>query len=91
MTESKSVLSSIALYITACVMLSIVCATVFFMVVTEKELMSKNLERAIEKGIDPMAVRCSYADANDRVCLAYSIRTRGIDAPGAPTTNLTRK
>ena len=27
---------------------------------------------AMERGIDPMAVRCSYAKTDDMVCVAYS-------------------
>lgn len=73
-------------YIALCSIIGMVCATMFFMFITEQELMSKNIERAIEKGIDPIAVRCSYANANDRVCLAYSITHGSVDAPGAPRT-----
>jgi hypothetical protein len=38
----------------------------------DRQLMSNNIETAILKGIDPLAVRCSYADKNDTVCVAYS-------------------
>ena len=75
--------SNNGLYVALCIMVATACATLFFMFLTEKELMSKNIERAIEKGIDPIAVRCSYADADDKVCLAYSITHGTVDAPGA--------
>jgi len=81
MTDSNT--SNNGLYIALCVMVATACATLFFMFLTEKELMSKNIERAIEKGIDPIAVRCSYANADDKVCLAYSITHGTVDAPGA--------
>lgn len=31
-----------------------------------------NVESAIVKGIDPVAVRCAYAKLNDLVCVAYA-------------------
>jgi hypothetical protein len=38
----------------------------------DRDLMFKNIETAISKGIDPMAVRCSYATERDFVCVAYA-------------------
>jgi hypothetical protein len=32
----------------------------------------RNVESAIVKGIDPVAVRCAYANASDVVCVAYA-------------------
>lgn len=31
-----------------------------------------NVESAIVKGIDPVAVRCAYASERDTVCIAYA-------------------
>jgi hypothetical protein len=36
------------------------------------ELMSKNIETAIGKGVDPMAVRCSYSTSTDQICIMYA-------------------
>ena len=36
------------------------------------EAMKSNIESAIVKGIDPIAVRCAY-EHSDNVCIAYSI------------------
>ena len=38
----------------------------------ENNLKSKNIEQAIAKGIDPLSVRCSYADSRDLLCVAYA-------------------
>jgi hypothetical protein len=35
-------------------------------------LKSKNMEQAIAKGIDPLSVRCSYAQPQDLLCVAYA-------------------
>ena len=34
--------------------------------------MKSNIESAIVKGIDPIAVRCAYASERDIVCVAYA-------------------
>jgi hypothetical protein len=38
----------------------------------ENKLKSQNIEQAIIKGIDPLSVRCSYANSNDMLCVAYA-------------------
>jgi GTP cyclohydrolase I len=38
----------------------------------DRELMSKNIQEAISKGIDPLTVRCSYASENDNICVAFA-------------------
>ena len=35
--------------------------------------MQSNISAAIEKGIDPVAVRCAYASKDDNICVAYAI------------------
>lgn len=38
----------------------------------DRELMSKNIQEAIAKGIDPLTVRCSYASETDNICVAFA-------------------
>lgn len=40
--------------------------------INDRHLMSKNIEHAIEKGIDPVLVRCSYAGKDDIVCITFA-------------------
>ena len=40
--------------------------------VAELYAIEKNVETAITKGIDPIAVRCAYANERDVVCVAYA-------------------
>jgi hypothetical protein len=40
--------------------------------VKETEMMTENIKAALEKGVDPMAVRCSYSKADDRICVVYA-------------------
>jgi hypothetical protein len=38
----------------------------------ENDLKSQNIEQAIAKGVDPLSVRCSYANSQDLLCIAYA-------------------
>lgn len=40
--------------------------------VAHLQSIEKNVETAIQKGIDPVAVRCSYSNEKDNVCVAYA-------------------
>ena len=66
MNESTSfVIGAVLVLITA-----IGCATYYEHHKTEA--MKSNIESAIVKGIDPIAVRCAY-ERGDNVCIAYAI------------------
>lgn len=49
----------------------------------ENTLMSKNILEAMNKGIDPLSVRCTYAPDTDNICLAYALRQKEhiVDIP----------
>lgn len=55
---------------------AIVCATYYNYHKTES--MKSNIESAIVKGIDPLAVRCAY-EHGDNVCIAYAISHGKMD------------
>ena len=40
--------------------------------ITDRGLMSQNIDSAISKGVDPLSVRCSYAKSDDIICVAYA-------------------
>lgn len=42
----------------------------------QTNLMSENVKFAIEKGVDPLAVRCSYASNSDIICVAFASARR---------------
>jgi hypothetical protein len=46
----------------------------------EQQAIKSNVESAIVKGIDPIAVRCAYASERDVVCVAYA-SSHGSSAP----------
>lgn len=59
------------------VLISIVVSYAMY-AIKENELMSQNIESAIQKGIDPISVRCSYALGTDNVCIAHGVSNKGI-------------
>jgi hypothetical protein len=40
--------------------------------ISDRKLMSQNIDSAIAKGIDPLSVRCSYASERDVICVAFA-------------------
>ena len=54
----------------------------------DRQLMSKNVTDAIDKGIDPLSVRCAYASEVDAVCVAYAYSSKTPDFQPAPTTKV---
>lgn len=55
----------------------------------QDELMSKNIETAVDKGIDPLAVRCSYSSREDTICIVYA--ASGKTSPTQPMTLTPKK
>jgi hypothetical protein len=60
---------------------SVICGTIVLisMIVSiaifnleKNKLKNQNIEQAITKGIDPLSVRCSYANSQDMVCVAHA-------------------
>ena len=62
------------------VLLAFIFAMVYYKSM-DRRLMASNIEAAIAKSIDPLAVRCSYANGDDNICVAYAISNKSIDAP----------
>jgi hypothetical protein len=61
----------------------VIAATITFMTLiigavlynmNDRILMSKNIEQAIAKGVDPLSVRCSYQTTPDPICITYSLK-----------------
>ncbi len=52
-------------------MVTMIVSVTFFHY-SEMKSIEKNVESAIVKGIDPIAVRCAYASQSDNVCIAYA-------------------
>lgn len=53
------------------VLLSIVSSVCVYEL-NDRKLMAANIENAIQKGIDPLTVRCSYVRDYDTICIAHA-------------------
>jgi len=73
MQEIKNNLTQLIFAVTIVAVSAIVSLAIYHY--NERELMSKNIEAAMQKGIDPLSIRCSYASHVDAVCVAYTIQT----------------
>lgn len=63
--------NNIAIVCVTLLLVSIVGAFTHYHV-NDRGLMSKNIEQALSAGINPLAVRCTYARTDDAVCVAYA-------------------
>lgn len=55
----------------AVVVVSAILSVTYYQV-NDRVLMSKNIDSAIAKGLDPISVRCSFATTSDTICVAYA-------------------
>lgn len=49
--------------------------------IEERKLMASNIESAVQKGVDPLSVRCSYAKSDDVVCVTFASNSQRIINP----------
>lgn len=59
----------------AIVMCSVVIGVSLYNI-NDRNNMAKNIESAIQKGVDPLSVKCSYETNTNSVCIAYSMGKR---------------
>ena len=59
----------------ATVIVSAIIATTYYNV-NDRILMSRNIDSAIAKGLDPISVRCSFVTNTDTVCVAYAASSK---------------
>jgi hypothetical protein len=62
---------TIIVCITVAVCSSIAAFTIYNL--NDRNNMAKNIESAIQKGIDPISVKCAYETNTNAVCIAYSM------------------
>lgn len=65
------------------VVIAFIGALLFYNV-AQLNAIEKNVETAIAKGIDPIAVRCAYANERDVVCGAYASAHPSVAPTPAP-------
>lgn len=48
-----------------------ICSTVIYNV-NDRNNMAKNIDAAINKGIDPLSVKCAYDSGSSSTCITYA-------------------
>lgn len=74
MTQTVSETKTFAIAGALVVIAAIIGVTIYN--VNDRILMSKNIDSAIAKGMDPISVRCSYVTNTDTICVAYAASTK---------------
>ena len=59
----------------ATVVVSAIIATTYYNA-NDRILMSRNIDSAIAKGLDPISVRCSFVTNTDTICVAYAASSK---------------
>jgi hypothetical protein len=67
------------------VITSLVCITIvivsviisgYLSSINDRNNMAKNMDSAIQKGIDPISVKCAYATQTDNLCMVYALKAK---------------
>lgn len=53
--------------------MTLICSVTFYKY-NELQAMKSNIESAIVKGIDPIAVKCAYDSQTSNLCIAYAVK-----------------
>jgi hypothetical protein len=69
MSEVKNDFKTMVIAGTIVIVSAIIGASVYN--INDRMLMSRNIDNAIAKGVDPLSVRCAFADGRDMICVAY--------------------
>ena len=72
MSEKTTDKNLITVIVSAAVVVISAIVAVAYYNINDRILMSKNIDAAIAKGMDPTSVRCSFANSLDTVCVAYA-------------------
>lgn len=76
MSESKQPNNIIAVVISLSILVLSGIISISLYNINDRSLMSKNISEAVAKGMDPLSVRCSYANSLDTICVAYAASNR---------------
>jgi hypothetical protein len=70
-----------SLHIGLCLVIMTALGCITYYYDNQNRAIKSNIESAIVKGIDPIAVRCAYSGERDNICLAYALAHGKVDAP----------
>jgi uncharacterized membrane protein len=70
MSDKISDLKTYIISVSIVIVSAIIGVTVYN--INDRTLMSRNIDNAIAKSMDPLAVRCSYVTNTDTICVAHA-------------------
>jgi len=72
--------SHMKIVVTSLVCITIVVVSViisgYLSNINDRNNMAKNMDTAIQKGIDPISVKCAYATQADNLCMVYALKVK---------------
>lgn len=74
MSENQNKSDIVTFIVCASLIILTAIVSVTFYNYNEGMNISRNIESAISKGIDPVAVKCAYENYSSNTCVAYSLR-----------------
>lgn len=66
----------VTLIICASIVLLSTIAGSFMYNANDRNNMAKNIETAINKGIDPLSVKCAYDSSSSTTCITYALSVK---------------
>ena len=76
MSEAKNQNATITLIVCITIAVCSIVVGAFLYNINDRNNMAKNIEAAIQKGVDPLSVKCSYETQPTSTCIAYAMATR---------------
>jgi len=64
--------TAISFVIAGTIIATSVVASITMYNLNDRNNMAKNIEAAINKGVDPLSVKCAFISGYDPVCVAYA-------------------
>lgn len=72
--------SNLKVFITLLACITIVAVSIIISAylsnINDRNNMAKNMDTAIQKGIDPISVKCAYATQADNLCMVYALKAK---------------
>lgn len=66
--------------ITICIsVLIVLCTAIIGLIVyniNDRNNMSKNIDAAISRGVDPLSVKCAYETSSNSICITYAATSK---------------
>jgi hypothetical protein len=75
LTETVKSFNNLVITVAVCIAIVVVSmiASIAMYNMNDRNNMAKNIDSAIQRGVDPISVKCSYETGSTSTCIAYAI------------------